>query len=136
MSGYLIIGIVAIGIVICSSFAMIVHHIVGRKDSKVGEISEGIVFVSFAIALVFLSIGIAFNITAEKDYKKLERDMQYANSLDCTVEQEKFEHNYIVVQTKWSLREMKVSVDKYGIFSLYYSIKDELDKGELVDERD
>ena len=136
MNGYLIIGIVAIGIVIVSSFVTIAHHFVGDKYSKACGISEGIVLVSVTIALVFLSIGIAFNITAKKDYRKLESDMQYANSLDCTVEQEKFEHNYIVVQTKGSLREMKFSLDKYGIFSLYYGIKDELDKGELVDERD
>ena len=136
MNGYLIIAIVAIGIVICSSFVAIVQLFSGNKDSKACDIAEGIVFVSFGIMLVFLALGIAFNISAKKDYKKLERDIQYANSLDCTVETEKFEHDYIVAHTKSSLREMELNIKEFGVFSEYYAIKEELEKGELINERD
>lgn len=136
MNGYLIIAIVAIGIVICSSFVANVQLFSGDKDSKVCKMSEAISCVSFGIMLVFLVIGISLNISAKNDYKKLEMEMQYANSLDCTVETEKFEHDYIVARTKYSLREMRVSIDEHGVFSLYYGIKEELEQGELGNEGD
>lgn len=124
MSGYWIIAIVAF--VIFTIF--LTMRIIWEK--KYGSISDFIfatevVSLVFGIILViFIALAIAYPIDAKAKYEIVQKRIEYAECLSCETETEKFEHDYILAEAEQWRIDVRYSIDKFGIFSRYYTIKD------------
>ena len=124
MSGYWIISIVVL--VIFTAF-LITRIVCGKKYSSLDDLiiaTEIISLVSGVILAIFITLSIACPIEAKVQYERVQKRIEYAESLSCETETEKFEHDYILAEAEQWRIDVRYSIDKFGIFSQYYTIKD------------
>lgn len=126
MSGYWIVTIVAFGI-----FApFLVGRIVcGKKYDRLTNLRiafEIVSLLSGVVLCIFMALAIAYPINANIEYENTQKRIQYAESLICETETEKFERDYILAEAKLWEKDVRYSIDKFGIFSIYYGIRDKV----------
>lgn len=123
MSGYWIIAIIAF---IIFTVFLTISIVYGKKcvNMDLITVTQIISCVSVIIFLIFMLFAILYPIGAKVKYENMQKRIEYAESLSCETETEKFEHDYILAEADEWIIDVKYSIDKFGIFSRYYSIRD------------
>lgn len=123
MSGYWIIAIIAF---IIFTVFLTISIVYGKKcvNMDLITVTQIISCVSVIIFLIFMLFAILYPIGAKVKYENMQKRIEYAESLSYETETEKFEHDYILAEADEWIIDVKYSIDKFGIFSRYYSIRD------------
>lgn len=123
MSGYWIIAIIAF---IIFTVFLTISIVYGKKcvNMDLITVTQIISCVSVIIFLIFMLFAILYPIGAKVKYENMQKRIEYAESLSCETETEKFEHDYILAEAEQWRIDVRYSIDKFGIFSRYYSIRD------------
>ena len=123
MSGYWIIAIVAF---IIFAVFLTISIVYGKKCVNMNLITatQIISCVAAVIFVLLMLFAIVYPIDAKVKYENVQKRIEYAESLSCETETEKFEHDYILAEAdQWRI-DVRYSIDKFGIFSQYYSLRD------------
>lgn len=124
MSGYWIISIVVSVIFITFLITRIACSKKYYSTDNLIIATEIISFVSGVIMMIFIFLSITFPIDAKVQYENVQKRIEYAESLSCETETEKFKHDYILAEAEQWRIDVRYNIDKYGIFSQYYTIED------------
>lgn len=123
MSGYWIIAIVAF---IIFTVFLTISIVYGKKCVSMNLITATQIVSLFSVIIfvLFMLFAIVYPIDAKVKYENVQKRIEYAESLSCETDTEKFEHDYILAEAaQWRI-DVRYSIDKFGIFSRYYSLKD------------